>query len=147
MKQTKQEEIAKQLFQIITEFVEHDSKSRRFGTDTPLYHSEIHLLAFLRDHPDLHPSEIARLLSLTRGAVSQTLARLEAKGFIVKRQDPQCCRCVLLSLTEKGQTACRNHEEQHRRYEQLITGTLENADESRLDFLHDFLERLQQILL
>ncbi|MVB12171.1 MarR family protein [Caprobacter fermentans] len=144
---TERETIAKQLLNLMTEFNERDAQSRRFGTDTLLYHSEIHLLAFLKDHPDFHPAEIARSLSLTRGAVSQTLARLEAKGFIRKRQDPECCRCVLLSLTEKGLTACGNHEEQHRRYEQLIAGILENEDEPRLDFLQGFLEQLRKNLL
>lgn len=128
-------------------WMERDAQSRRFGTDTLLYHSEIHLLAFLKDHPGLHAAQIARLLGLTRGAVSQTLARLVTKGFVVKQRDPENCRRIRLTLTEKGLTACKNHETLHRRNEQLISEILKDADESRLAFLRDFLEQLEKASL
>lgn len=147
MKKTERELIGEQLLNVMAEFTERDAQSRFFGTDTLLYHSEIHLLAFIKEHPCLHAARIARLLGLTRGAVSQTLARLAEKGLIVKQRDPENCRRVLLSLTEKGRTACKNHEVLHRHYEQLISGILESADESRLSFLRDFLEQLEKALL
>lgn len=147
MKKTERETIGEQLLDFMTEFFEKDAQSRFFGTDTLLYHSEIHLLAFLKSHPDLHQAEIARALGLTRGAVSQTAKRLERKGFVTKRPCPENSRRVLMLLTEKGQTACRNHEALHRRYERLIAGLLDGADEAQLSFLRKFLRNLKKNLL
>ena len=144
---TERETIAIQLLNLMTEFNERDARSRCFGTDTPLYHSEIHLLAFVSAHPDLHPAEIARALGLTRGAVSQTLNRLERKGFVRKEKDPENCRRIRLSPTEKGRTACRNHAEQHERCEALISDALREAGEDRLAFLRELIGRLESILL
>ena len=145
MKKTERERIGEQLLNILAEFAEQDAQASRFGTDTLLYHSEIHLLAFLESHPRLHQAETAQELGLTRGAVSQTVRRLEGKGFLTKRKDPENCRCNLLCLTEKGHTACRHHAALHRRIERRIAGLLAGADEGQLAFLRGFLTQLASL--
>lgn len=138
------QKITRQFFNLMTAFAEQDAQSGYFGTDTLLHHSEIHLLAFLEQHSDLHQAQAARILGLTRGAVSQTVKRLEQKGFLLKRKDPNNRRRMILCLTEKGHTACRNHEAAHRHYENLISSVLENADDAQLIFLRKFLASLEK---
>ncbi|MFU0832114.1 MAG: MarR family transcriptional regulator [Oscillospiraceae bacterium] len=144
MNQVELQKITKQFFNLMTAFAEQDAQSGYFGTDTLLHHSEIHLLAFLKQHPKLHQAQAAKMLGLTRGAVSQTVNRLEKKGFLVKRKDPNNRRRMFIYLTEKGHTACRNHEAAHRHYEDLIFSFLKDADDAQLTFLREFLANLEK---
>ena len=114
--------ICELLLDVITEFYENDSRARTFGTDTELYHSEIHMLQCIAERPDLHISGLARLLDVTRGAASQTAKRLERKGMIIKEASP----------SEK--------------YNAPISDILAGADAGQRQFLSDFLRRLEQKL-
>jgi DNA-binding MarR family transcriptional regulator len=67
-----------------------------------LHPSEIHLLLFLHARPRANASEIAERFSITKGAVSQTLSRLEKKGVLIKERNPESQTELVLSLTEKG---------------------------------------------
>lgn len=136
--------ISRLLLNVITQFFEKDAKVNYFGTDTPLYHSEIHMLSFISEHKDLHISGIARELGLTRGAVSQTIMRLEKKGFVRKRADSKNSRRIVLEMTQKGEIACRNHERQHASYDAIVARLLKGAAPANLAFLKDFLDKFQK---
>ena len=130
----------------IAEFYECDSKARTFGTDTELYHSEIHMLQCIADNPNLHISGIARLLGVTRGAASQTAKRLERKQMIIKEASSLDNKKVVLRLTPKGETAYRSHKGGHEKYNAMIAGILSDADASQLQFLVDFLLRFKKTI-
>ena len=72
---------------------------------TSLYPSEIHLLLVIKNDIDTNATEIAKQLGLTKGAVSQTLSRLEKKGIILKSKDPYNKNELSLSLTDFGREA------------------------------------------
>jgi DNA-binding MarR family transcriptional regulator len=67
-----------------------------------LHPSEIHLLLFLNAWPGANASEIAARFNITKGAVSQTLSRLERKGVLTKGRNPESQTELILSLTRKG---------------------------------------------
>jgi DNA-binding MarR family transcriptional regulator len=67
-----------------------------------LHPSEIHLLLFLHIRPEANAKEIGERFSVTKGAVSQTLSRLEAKGVLTKDRNPESQTELSLSFTEKG---------------------------------------------
>ena len=67
-----------------------------------LHPSEIHLLLFLEDHPAVNATQIAQRFSVTKGAVSQTLTRLERKGVLIKGRNPGSQTELDLSFTEQG---------------------------------------------
>lgn len=138
--------ICELLLDVITEFYENDSRARTFGTDTELYHSEIHMLQCIAERPNLHISGLARLLDVTRGAASQTAKRLERKGMIIKEASPGDNKKIVLRLTSKGETAVANHKDAHEKYNALISDILAGADAGQRQFLSDFLRRLEQKL-
>lgn len=70
-----------------------------------LYPSEIHLLLVIKNDIDSNATKIAKQLGLTKGAVSQTLSRLEKKGIIFKTKDPYNKNELNLSLTDFGKEA------------------------------------------
>lgn len=51
------------------------------------------------------PSELARAFQVTKGTMTSTLHRLEARGYIVIKPDPQDGRGKCVSMTAKGAEA------------------------------------------
>ncbi|MGD8845992.1 MAG: MarR family transcriptional regulator [Desulfobacteraceae bacterium] len=70
-----------------------------------LYPSEIHLLLVIKNDIDSNATKISKQLGLTKGAISQTLSRLEKKGIILKAKDPYNKNELNLSLTDLGKEA------------------------------------------
>lgn len=54
------------------------------------------------DHPDIASVELAKLLGMTRGAISKILDKLEAKGLIERAVREEDKRSQRLSLTMQG---------------------------------------------
>jgi DNA-binding MarR family transcriptional regulator len=139
-------EISQLLLNIIAGFYEKDAKVNYFDTDTLLYHSEIHMVRFIKENENLHLSAIARNLGVTRGAVSQMIMRLEKKGVVIKDSDPNNSRKIVLRLTPKGEMAYQGHKRNHDSYNAVVSKLLEKADQDNLDFLKDFLEKYEKSL-
>ncbi len=77
------------------------------------YPSEVHLLLVIQDDVATNATTIAGRLGLTKGAVSQTLSRLEKKGIILKTKNPYNKNELTLSLTRLGKEAyamCRSRQ-------------------------------------
>ena len=138
--------ICELLLDVISEFYENDTKARTFGTDTELYHSEIHMLQCINDNPNMHISGIARLLGITRGAASQTAKRLERKQMIIKEACPDSDKKVVLRLTSKGKIASANHKIAHEKYNAMIAEILCNASVEQLEFITNFLVKFEESL-
>src|SRR5918912_2247810 len=78
-----------------------DRALRELGTDTPT----LEVLAALRRSGApyrLRTSEIEAATSVTAGAISQRLDRLEARGFIRRTRDDGDKSVIHVSLTKKG---------------------------------------------
>lgn len=90
-------------------------------------------------------SELARRLGITKGAVTQLVARLEAKELVKRSPHPHDARVVLLSLTEKGKEANAAHEEVHLRFYDELRRQLSEREieifEKCVETLNDFLRR------
>lgn len=95
-----------------------------------LYPSEIHLLLFLRQEEHRNVTHIAERLSMTKGAVSQTLARLEKKKMLRKRKDPYQKNEVSVTFTPLGQTVIEYFQQQQRlvglRHDEYFSALTEN---------------------
>ena len=75
-----------------------------------LYMREAHFILAVGPGEGRTMSEIAQALGVTQGAVSQLAARLEKKGYILRRRTPENHRQVLVTLTPLGEEACRTHQ-------------------------------------
>jgi DNA-binding MarR family transcriptional regulator len=60
------------------------------------------LLRYLHDRGQATPGELAEALTMTRGAISKIIDKLQAKGWIRSRINPEDNRIQLLSLTVVG---------------------------------------------
>lgn len=60
---------------------------------------------FVRVGDDKSLSHLARVMEVTKGAMTNTMSRLESKGYIEIRPDPDDGRGKLARLTTDGRTA------------------------------------------
>lgn len=127
-------------------FYEADVRAQDFGTGERLHHSEIHLLQAVADAPGASVTAVARELGITRGAVSQTLARLEEKGMVQPEGARVRGASRQLALTRLGQVAVRNHRAHHASYDLLAESLLCDANDHERAFLVGFLARLVRTL-
>ncbi len=123
-----------------------DKTPRKFGTDHNLSHTEIHLVEIIGDSRDLSVTDIARLIGITKGAVSQTLKRLEKKGITDKQTDPANLSRVIVSLTAKGKIAYWAHKHWHETMDGGFSHYLETLDQEDARVIVDFLNRLEDFL-
>lgn len=97
--------------------------------------AEIHLIDMAGRFPSDNLSELATRLGVTKGAVSQMVQKLEVRGFLVRKKDPDNRKNISLHLTPSGRKAFAWHKALHRELDQQIlsflTG-LEGCDQDRL---------------
>ncbi|MFT4005133.1 MAG: MarR family winged helix-turn-helix transcriptional regulator [Lacrimispora sp.] len=123
-------------------FVDLDKKTRYYGTDVPIFHSEIHVIMAIAEHPGIHVGGLADILGVTKGAVSEILKKLERKALVIKEIDDLNLSRYSLSLTEKGKKAHSNHMYYHSILNSMVEDELQNASEHELEFLSNFLSSL-----
>ncbi len=119
-----------------------DKKTRYFGTDVPIFHSEIHVIKAIAEHLGIHVGGLADILGVTKGAVSEILKKLERKALVIKEIDDLNLSRYSLSLTEKGKKAHSNHMHYHSILNSMVENELQNASEHELEFLSNFLSSL-----
>lgn len=111
---TDSETLATQMLWIINRFTFHEKKSVLPYGDLKLYPAEIHLMLLIDDEPGINATEMATRLGVTKGAISQTLSRLEKKGAIHKTRDPYHKNELTASFTTLGQEALEQYRELRR---------------------------------
>ena len=109
-------EIAYKSLHLALALVDLDKKTRYYGTDVPIFHSEI--------------------------PVSEILKKLERKALVIKEIDDLNLSRYSLNLTEKGKKAHNNHMHYHAVLNSMVEDELKNASEQELAFLINFLSSL-----
>lgn len=103
------------LIRIIHQAVAIEKKPVDLGYGDVLSASEIHLIDIAGRFPKEKLSEIASLLGITKGAVTQMVQKLEEKGYICRVRSSENRKIVYLDLTPKGRKAFRWHTDLHTR--------------------------------
>ncbi len=119
---------------------------KSFGTGEMISASEIHLIEIIGDTEDLSVTDISKHLNITKGAVSQSLKRLETKGFTTKKSDPENLSRSIVMLTSKGQTAYWSHKYWHETMDGGFLKYLDELDDRTFTIIVNFLERVEDFL-
>ncbi|MFB0920941.1 MAG: MarR family transcriptional regulator [Oscillospiraceae bacterium] len=64
--------------------------------------AEEYILMFLMGNSEANQDQVSRFFMLDKGSVARSLAKLESKGFIVRKVNDENQREKVLSLTEKA---------------------------------------------
>ncbi|MGJ0907433.1 MarR family winged helix-turn-helix transcriptional regulator [Clostridium sporogenes] len=136
--------ISYSLLTVIYKFSENDKQTRYYGTDTPLFSSEIHMIRAIKEEEGIHITGLANKLGVTKGAVSQIVNKLDKKGFIKKETDLHNQSKLIIKLTPKGEIADTNHKKLHNKFDALINDILKDASNEEIAFLKSFLNKVEE---
>jgi len=102
-----------EFIKILYKLTELEKTPFDFGTDELLYPSEIHTIDAIGDQCNT-VTDISLKFGITKGAVSQVIAKLYKKGYITKERNVAYSKEILLSLTERGLVAYKSHKKLHK---------------------------------
>ncbi|TKJ19418.1 MAG: hypothetical protein CEE43_15410 [Promethearchaeota archaeon Loki_b32] len=111
-----------------------------------LYPSEIHLLLFIYHIQDTNITKIADHLGLTKGAISQTLSRLNRKGIIIKETEPLKKNQLHIQFTDKGKILMEHVNEFRSLLETEFLNYLESKSIEEKQLISDFLDTMISIM-
>lgn len=89
------------------------------------------------------PSRLAAAFQVTKGAMTNTLQRLEAQGFVKVTDDPKDARAKLAEITETGRKA---REQAIRAIGPVMAGITADIPPADVKAALPFLENLRKIL-
>jgi DNA-binding MarR family transcriptional regulator len=126
-------------------YMEYEKESHLLKTKDgeTLYPAEVHMVSEIKESEGIHITGLADKLSVTIGAVSQILMKLERKGLITKEKDIQNQSRFLLKLTPDGEVIHINHIKFHEEFDNLLYELIGNESEEKINFLKDFLTALR----
>jgi DNA-binding MarR family transcriptional regulator len=124
-----------------------ESTPRRYGTDELLSSSEIHLIERIGDNNEsLSVTDLAGLLGVTKGAVSQHLKKLTKKELTKKKEDPRNLSRSIVKLTSKGKAAYYSHKHWHEKMDGGYKAYFMSLDPDRVRFLYEFMARVEDFM-
>ena len=86
--------------------------------------AEIDLIHALRHHPGCTQAALAELLHADKAAIARRTKNLEAKGFLVRQDDPNDRRSQLLYPTEKAEAMKASKAEIEASFYEYLTSVL-----------------------
>lgn len=101
------ENAAEKLYEVINYFLFAERKKPFAFEGVSLYPSEIHMMLAVKGQALVNATKTAEQFGITKGAVSQTLKRLEEKGILKKSKDPYNKNELSVTLTPLGKRAYR----------------------------------------
>jgi DNA-binding MarR family transcriptional regulator len=84
-------------------------KPKDYGTGDLLYFAEIHTIKMVGRNKEVNMTQLADMMGVTKGAISQTIRKLVSKNFISKSNDINR-KEINLSLSEKGLIVYKGQE-------------------------------------
>lgn len=102
---------ANELYQFVIHYNEYMNQPRDYdGSGELINMVEIHILTIIEDQPGITVSQLAIKWGTTKGAVSQTLKKLEKKELIFRQNENDNAKTIHLYPTEKGDRLSTAHK-------------------------------------
>lgn len=103
--------------------LDYNKELRDYGTGELYTSTEVHLVTRIEENPGITATQIAEATYRTKSAVSQMIAKLEAKDLIRREKDPANGKQYFLHVTPKGKQLSLCHkayDENSMRLEELV---------------------------
>ncbi len=132
------------LCRFLNKYAQVDRRAYDFEVGGPLYPREIHTLVFLKDQGGSYVTEMAAQTGVTKGAVSQIVKKLEAKGLLTREPDKDNLSRMILKVTDKGAAACDRHDCMHRERDVLFFEYLKGLEAGKIQFMHELFREMDK---
>jgi len=109
----------------------------RYGGGEAFFHSERHLLDVFRDHPELNITALAERAGVTKGAISQAVAKLERKGAVERHKGSGDDKQVLVRLTPLGREITEHHQQVNEQTVNRLFHLIAERPQEQVDFLRE----------
>lgn len=103
--------------------------------------AEIDYIHALRHHPGVTQAQIAELLHADKAAIARRTESLEAKGYLVRRENPADGRSRLLYATDKAEALKVSKTEIEAAFYEYLTASLSEEERRVIAALLDRLYR------
>ncbi len=134
------------LDQVVTRMNSAHAPANDYGTGIPLYRVEIHTIQAIGLNPGINVSALARNMSVTKGAISQTVNKLARKGLVRKMHVGADSREISLLLTDLGWVAYHQHEAYHEHMYRRVRAYFGNRFRSKLKTYATVMKELNDII-
>jgi DNA-binding MarR family transcriptional regulator len=128
---------------IINKFNRIEKTPKDFGTGELLYIAEIHTIVAVGENPGMNITELSNRLGVTKGAVSQAIAKLEKRNYLQRVKDLNNERNVLVELTDKGKIVLKAHEAVH---EDFCSNYLKGITFGQMALFNEILEKIESFM-
>ncbi len=131
---------------VVTRIDGMHSEAKEFGTGIPLYRSEIHTIQAIGFNPGINVTRLAEEMGVTKGAISQTVTKLEKKGLIMRYTAEDNRKEVKLALTGLGETGHRNHLKFHSAMYDIARELFGDRLEEKTDNLIEAMKDIESVI-
>lgn len=137
------------MVQLFNRYVELSKKSYEYCEGISLYPNEIHTVEYIAESSTTNLTDIANQLTLTKGAVSKMIVKLENMGLLVRYKYQSNQKEIYIHLTQLGVRAYEGHKEYHqdmwRRLDAYFSQLDQEHQEVILDFLENYLDAMRRL--
>ncbi|MBQ7981685.1 MAG: MarR family transcriptional regulator [Oscillospiraceae bacterium] len=133
-------------YRFVNKYNQKTQKPKRYGTDDLLYAAEVHMIDTIGTHGEITTTSLAQLLGITKGAVSQTTAKLLDKGLIEKQTSPEKKTAICIRLSEKGQLVFDYHRDMHRNAQEKVQKLINTLSPESLAAVQGIIDALDEML-
>lgn len=117
-----------------------------YGNKETFFHSERHMLDIFGDNPDNNVTELAQMIGVTKGAISQVVAKLEKKGAIRRFKDDGNAKEIRIELTAKGREIYRHHKRTNNETILHVQNVLKKYPDDRVESFMEMFQSLESYL-
>ena len=140
------EELTGRLYKLLKLFAWEMENAWDYGAGFPIPHSEAHLLDAVKEHDGAKASELAGIMGITNGAVSQITKKLLAKALVEDYKLPGNRKEVFFRLTPLGEKVYRGHRKHHNKIDAGFFDYMAGLKEKDLQVIYNFLDVITQSL-
>jgi len=135
-----------QFIRITKKFNELEKMPIDIGIGEKLYPSEFHVIVAVGSNYENTVTGLSKRLEITKSAVSQVVNKLHEKGFLNKERSKDYGKEIILSLTEKGQSAFGVQNDFHKKMEAEFIRHLETVTPEQLDSFLLILPKIEEYI-
>ncbi|MFH0736842.1 MAG: MarR family transcriptional regulator [bacterium] len=111
-----------------------------------IYRFEIHLIDLIGKNEGITVNELAKLLNVTKGAVSQVITKLDKNNIVNKIKTANNRKNVNLYLTTKGKAIFEGHKQFHDNIDNKIVEKFSKYSKNEIELIKSALGEVQNIL-
>lgn len=132
------------LEQLVNKVVYLRSFPHDYGTGEMITAAEMLTIEAIGRNRGINITGLARVLVVTKGAVSQTVKKLEERGYVIKFKAPDNDKEVLLKLAPRGKTARAGYEVFRQGFDSNMSAMLQRMSDEEFAFLAQHFQILVQ---